>query len=58
LFGDTIGIPQLIKNIPIDNVVAIIGASIRPQYNLVLKNLSKKTWPSIYCTTKVGIIGV
>jgi UDP-4-amino-4-deoxy-L-arabinose formyltransferase/UDP-glucuronic acid dehydrogenase (UDP-4-keto-hexauronic acid decarboxylating) len=40
LFGDTNGIPQLIKHIPIDNVVAIIGASIRPQYNHELRSLS------------------
>ena len=32
LFGDTHGIPQLIKHLPSDLIVGVVGASIRPQY--------------------------
>ncbi len=32
LFGDNVGIPQLLKHLPVGQVVGIVGAGIRPQY--------------------------
>lgn len=41
LFGDTVGIPLLIKYIPCNNISGIIAASIRPKYHKELKKIAK-----------------
>ena len=41
LFGDTVGIPLLIKHIPRNNISGIIAASIRPKYHKELKKIAK-----------------
>jgi len=40
LFGDIPGIPQILRYVPVKNVIGIVGASIRPQYFSQLKSLS------------------
>jgi methionyl-tRNA formyltransferase len=42
VFGDGIGVPALLSHLPGDNVVAIVGASIRPQYHRELKQQADK----------------
>jgi methionyl-tRNA formyltransferase len=40
LFGDSWGLPQLIKNLPGELVCGIVGAEIRPQYHAELEALA------------------
>ena len=40
IFGDTIGVPQLLRYLPEENLVGVVGASIRPQYNKELEELA------------------
>lgn len=42
IFGDIPGIPQLLSHLPKENVVGIVGASIRSQYFEELKRLAEK----------------
>lgn len=42
LFGDIIGIPRLLKHLDNNLVVAIVGASVRPQYHNELKKLANQ----------------
>lgn len=42
LFGDTLGISQLLHHLPYDVPVGIVGASIRPQYIEDLQALARK----------------
>jgi methionyl-tRNA formyltransferase len=42
VFGDDLGLPVLFKYIPIDNIVGVVGASIRPQYHDFISNISCK----------------
>ena len=41
LFGDTVGVPQMIKHLPKDNLKAIVASAVRPQYHSQLERLSK-----------------
>lgn len=43
LFGDAVGIPQLIEVLPRDMVCGLIGAEIRPQYHSELESLALGT---------------
>ena len=40
LFGDIPGIPQLLRHLPPEHVVGIVGAVIRPQYHAELERLA------------------
>lgn len=40
LFGDIPGIPQLLRHVPVEHVVGIVGAVIRPQYLDALSQLA------------------
>ena len=40
IFGDSIGVPQLLRFLPEENIVAIVGATIRSQSNDELAELS------------------
>lgn len=42
LFGDNIGIPQLLRQIRSSNIVGIVAAAIRPQYFEELKHLAQQ----------------
>lgn len=42
LFGDDIGVPRLLRHIPLENVCGIVGAAIRPQYHTSLRQLAEK----------------
>ncbi len=42
LFGDTYGIPQLLKALPKEAILGIVGAENRPQYHGELKKLSEE----------------
>ena len=41
IFGDNIGIPQLLSHIPTENLVGIVCASIRPEYHNELLETAK-----------------
>lgn len=41
LFGDNLGIPQLLRHIESSHVVGIVGAAIRPQYLEQLQQLAR-----------------
>lgn len=41
LFGDSWGVPQLIKNLPRELICGIVSAEIRPQYHAELKALAE-----------------
>lgn len=42
VFGDNLGIPFLIRYIPSENIVGVVGAVIRPQYFDLLEDITKK----------------
>jgi len=41
LFGDIPGIPQLLRHIPVEHLVGIVGAAIRPQYHTELAAIAE-----------------
>jgi methionyl-tRNA formyltransferase/RimJ/RimL family protein N-acetyltransferase len=41
LFGDIPGIPQLLRHIPVEHLVGIVGAAIRPQYHTALAAIAE-----------------
>lgn len=43
LFGDTHGLPQLLKAVPLELVVGLCCAGLRPQYHSELRGLAKNT---------------
>jgi methionyl-tRNA formyltransferase len=42
LFGDTEGVKQLLRHVPVDAIAGICMASIRPQYFVELKSIARK----------------
>lgn len=48
LCGDTPGITQLIGHVPVENIVGIIAASIRPQYLTELASFAEKVKVPIF----------
>lgn len=40
LFGDNVGIPRLLRNIPLQLVKIIVAAGLRPQYHNVLRGIA------------------
>ena len=52
LCGDTSGITQLIGHIPVENIVGIIAASIRPQYITELASFAEKVKVPIFIQPK------
>lgn len=41
IFGDIPGIPQLLRHIPVEHLVGIVAASIRPQYHTALAAIAE-----------------
>ena len=41
LFGDIPGIPQLLRHVPVEHVIGIVGATIRPQYHTGLAAIAE-----------------
>lgn len=41
IFGDIPGIPQLLRHIPAEHLIGIVGASIRPQYHTALATIAE-----------------
>ena len=41
VFGDIPGIPQLLRHIPVEHLVGIVGAAIRPQYHTALAAIAE-----------------
>lgn len=52
LCGDSRGVTQLVANVPIENIVGIIAASIRPQYLMDLISIAEKTKVPIFIQPK------
>jgi methionyl-tRNA formyltransferase/L-amino acid N-acyltransferase YncA len=42
LFGDPLGIPQLLKALPLERIVGLVGAEVRPQQYGELKEIAQK----------------
>lgn len=54
LFGDIPGIPQLLRHVPVEHVVGIVGAVIRPQYLDFLSHLAAQLNVSCLIQPKWG----
>ena len=52
LFGDSRGIPQLLRHFEEEAVAGIVAASIRPEYIDFLQNLAGSIGVSLYCQPK------
>jgi methionyl-tRNA formyltransferase len=52
VFGDSGGVSQLLELIPVEQVVGIVGASIRPQYTGELKEISNSINVPFLCQPK------
>lgn len=54
IFGDIPGIPQLLRHIPIEHLVGIVGAAIRPQYHVELAAIAESHMLPLLIQPKIG----